>query len=87
MPSYIPHYNDYMTSPVIAQLTMRQTFISTCSPSELRVYKKVSTNGKLVLYLLNRDLIITKDTITPLHAVITADAEEVRNKKVNVGPV
>ncbi|KAI9555630.1 hypothetical protein GHT06_018145 [Daphnia sinensis] len=46
-----------------------------------RVYKKVSTNGKLVLYLLNRDLIITKDTITPLHAVITVDAEEVRNKK------
>ncbi|XP_057368015.1 phosrestin-2-like [Daphnia carinata] len=48
----------------------------------VRVYKKVSTNGKLVLYLLNRDLIITKDTITPLHAVITVDAEEVRNKKI-----
>lgn len=54
------------------------------SVSTFRVYKKVSTNGKLVLYLLNRDLIITKDTITPLHAVITVDADEVRNKKVKI---
>ncbi|XP_046437037.1 phosrestin-2-like [Daphnia pulex] len=64
----------------------RPSTLPTCTDDSdtdgVRVYKKVSTNGKLVLYLLNRDLIITKDTITPLHAVITADAEEVRNKKI-----
>lgn len=48
-----------------------------------RVYKKVSTNGKLVLYLINRDLIISKESVSPLHAVVTVDAEELRNKKVS----
>ena len=46
------------------------------------MYKKVSTNGKLVLYLINRDLVITKGTVSPLHAVVTVEADELRNKKV-----
>lgn len=50
--------------------------------SDARVYKKVSTNGKLVLYLINRDLVITKGTVSPLHAVVTVEADELRNKKV-----
>lgn len=42
----------------------------------------MSTNGKLVLYLINRDLVISRDSVTPLHAVVTADADELRDRKV-----
>lgn len=47
-----------------------------------RVYKKVSTNGKLTLYLINRDMVIGKESVTPLHAVLTVDDDELRNRKV-----
>jgi len=47
-----------------------------------RIYKKMSTNGKLSLYLINRDLVLTNDSVSPLHAVITVDPEEIKNKKV-----
>lgn len=47
-----------------------------------RVYKKVSTNGKLTLYLINRDMIIDKESVTALHAVVTVDDDELRNRKV-----
>lgn len=42
----------------------------------------MSSNGKLILYLINRDLVLYKDSVSPLHAVITIDPEEIKNKKV-----
>lgn len=48
----------------------------------ISVYKKSSNNGKVVMFIINRDLVIGEDSITPLRGVVRIDAEEFRNKKV-----
>lgn len=42
----------------------------------------MSGNGKLILYLINRDLILSRDSISTLHAVVNVDPEEIVAKKV-----
>ena len=48
----------------------------------IRIYKKMSNNGKLSLFLINRDLVLNNDSVSCLHAVIAVDPEEIKNKKV-----
>ena len=48
----------------------------------IRIYKKMSNNGKLSLFLINRDLELNNDSVSCLHAVIVVDPEEIKNKKV-----
>ncbi|KAJ8680741.1 hypothetical protein QAD02_016528, partial [Eretmocerus hayati] len=47
-----------------------------------RAFKKSSQNGKLTLYLANRDLVVTAGKIDKLHGVLLIDPEFLQNKKV-----
>ena len=49
-----------------------------------RVFKKSSQNGKLTLYLANRDLIVTAGKIDKLQGAILIDPEFLQGKKVSI---
>lgn len=47
-----------------------------------KVYKKTSLNGKLTLYLVSRDLVVSDTKIDKLHGVVLVDPEYLQEKKV-----
>lgn len=48
-----------------------------------RVFKKTSQNGKITLYLANRDLMVTAGKVDKLQGVILVDPEVLQGKKVS----
>lgn len=48
-----------------------------------RYFRKESRNEKLILYLINRDLIVNNGKIDKLFGVIKADPEYIKNKRVS----
>ncbi|XP_057325952.1 arrestin homolog isoform X3 [Microplitis mediator] len=66
---------DPIPSPAIDSIFNNQSF-------HFRVFKKSLPNNKLILYLINRDLIVYNGKIDKLLGVIMVDPEYVENKRV-----
>ncbi|KAI4472630.1 hypothetical protein M0802_016632 [Mischocyttarus mexicanus] len=48
-----------------------------------KVYKKSSQNGKITVYLANRDLIVSDAKIDKLQGVLLIDPEYLQDKRVS----